>query len=238
MYILALETTGPHASVALIDDRGHTKELVNDGTLNHLENLAPMIEECLGMEGITLRDISYIACSQGPGSFTGIRIGVTTARGLAQVLNCDVIPVETLRSFAYAAVDYYGLICPVIDARRNQCYAAGYSWKRGNLEEVIPPGPYMIDDFLEKVQKTRRNCLFFGDGIRRYGEKIYGIKNDVETAGESNMLQRAGLVAMAALDGYMNGDMVPYGQLEPIYMRKAEAERKREERLKNESADN
>ena len=96
----------------------------------------------------------------------------------------------------------------------------------------------MIDDFLEKVQKTRRNCLFFGDGIRRYGEKIYGIKNDVETAGESNMLQRAGLVAMAALDGYMNGDMVPYGQLEPIYMRKAEAERKREERLKNESADN
>ena len=76
MYILALETTGPHASVALIDDRGHTKELVNDGTLNHLENLAPMIEECLGMEGITLRDISYIACSRFSGVSTSAIISV------------------------------------------------------------------------------------------------------------------------------------------------------------------
>lgn len=238
MYILALETTGPHASVALTDERGNMTELVNGGTLNHLENIVPMVKECLEKVNITVRDISCIACSAGPGSFTGIRIGVTTARALAQFTGCEVIPVETLKSFAYGAEGFDGLICPVIDARRGQCYAAGYTCSGGRPEEVIKAGPYGIEELLSLAEKTGKKCLFYGDGAVKYADRINDMKTDTESAAEEDLLQRAGYVAKAGLAGYMNGEAVSYGKLEPVYMRKAEAERKREEKIKNESAGN
>ena len=237
MYILALESTGPHASVAVIDEKGKVTELNNEGTLNHLENLMPMARELLDGAGIALSDITAIAASAGPGSFTGIRIGVTTVRALAQTLGIPAISVETLKSFAYGAKDFDGVICSCIDARRNQCYAGAFKWEDGKLIEKIPSGPYMIDEFLEMAAGLGENTIFFGDGLGRYGEKIYALEN-VSAAGPDERLQHGSYVAKMALDIYNEGGMIDYAALEPIYMRKAEAERKREERLKNESAGN
>lgn len=237
MYILALESTGPHASVALIDDKGKVTELNNEGTLNHLENLMPMTKELLEDAGIALSDITAIAASAGPGSFTGIRIGVTTARALAQTLGVPAVSVETLKAFAYGAQGYDGVICSCIDARRNQCYAGAFKWEDGKLKDKISAGPYMIDEFLEMVSGLGEKCLFFGDGLIRYGEKIYALEG-AEGASPEKRLQHGGYVAKMALDIYNEGGASDYAALEPIYMRKAEAERKREERLKNGSAGN
>ncbi len=234
MYILALESTGPHASVAIIDENGAVKELNNDGTLNHLENLIPMVDSLLKSEGIGIDEIEKVAVSVGPGSFTGIRIGVTTARSLCQNLGIPGIPVPTLESFAYAVPGFDGIICPMIDARRNQIYGGAFKWNEGIVEDIIPAGPYMIDEFLEKLEGRTEKVMFFADGVKKFGEKIFGTELDAKLAPEDIRLQHASYVAKMAMD---MKEEVSFDELHPEYMRQAEAERKREEKLKNGTAD-
>lgn len=234
MYILALESTGPHASVAVIDDKGTVKELNNDGTLNHLENLVPMVEKLLKSEEIDIKEIDKVAVSVGPGSFTGIRIGVTTARSLCQNLGIKGIPVPTLESFAYALPEFDGIIAPMIDARRNQIYGGAFKWTEGKVEDIIPAGPYMIDEFLEMLSGRTEKVMFFADGIKKFGEKIFETELDAKLAPEDIRLQHASYVAKMAMD---MAEEVSFDELHPEYMRQAEAERKREERLKNGTAD-
>ena len=140
MYILAIETTGPHCSVAIIDELGRVKEASSKGTMNHLQFLMPLTKQLLTDCQLQLDDINVIAVSAGPGSFTGIRIGVSSARGLAQVLGCKVTPVETLKAFAYHVPDYKGIICPIFDARRNQVYGGAYAWflRASKMGQIIP----------------------------------------------------------------------------------------------------
>ena len=166
MYILALETTGPYGSVAVIDHEGTVLEKKSDSALNHLQNLMPMTRELLCENGLQLGDMTAIAASEGPGSFTGIRIGVSSARALAQVLNVKTIAVPTLKAFAYQVPDYKGLICPVFNARREQVYAGAYRLSDGAIEEVVEGAPYSIEDFLDKVNEHGRDQRFFGDGTK------------------------------------------------------------------------
>lgn len=190
MYILAIETTGPQLSVAIINDIGDIVELAAEEGMNHLQNLAPMIEELTKSCGVALADASAIAVSAGPGSFTGIRIGVSTVRALAQALNVKTVAVPTLASFAYHVPDYRGVICPVFDARRSQVYAGAYLWTGGSLleageaaagapraEEIVRGGAYDLDEYLSMLDQAlkiygQRELMLFGDGIRPYGERI------------------------------------------------------------------
>ncbi len=226
MYILALETTGAHASVAIIDEKGRVWEQRSEGTLNHLQYLMPMTRELLEETGLQLDDITAIAASKGPGSFTGIRIGVSSCRALAQVLQVKTIGVPTLKAFAYHAPDYPGLICPVFNARRNQVYAGAYKWEEGKIEEVVQGAPYAIDAFLERVRETGERPLFFGDGTKAYSDWFAA----EELASERDRLQCASSVARLAKDMAQQGLATDYEALKPDYMRKAEAERKLEER--------
>ncbi len=226
MYMLALETTGAHASVAIIDETGRVWEQRSESTLNHLRHLMPMTEALLRKVGLQLSDMTAIAASRGPGSFTGIRIGVSSARALAQVLQVKTIAVPTLQAFAYNMPDYQGLICPVFDARRNQVYAGAYRWANGKIEEVVPGAPYAIDTFLEQVEEASGQPLFFGDGTAAYGDWFQG----KELAPEQLRLQSAASVARLAKDMAQQGLAADYESLKPDYMRKAEAERKLEEK--------
>jgi tRNA threonylcarbamoyladenosine biosynthesis protein TsaB len=226
MYILALETTGPHASVAIINEEGKVVENSSDAVLNHLQHLMPMTQELLEKAGLQLGDMTAIAASQGPGSFTGIRIGVSSARALAQVMDMPTIAVPTLKSFAYNAPEFDGLICPVFDARRSQVFAGAYRWVDGKIEEVVKGAPYSIDEFVEKTAATGLPRMIFGDGIKAYGDYF----SPEEIAPEENRLQVASSVAKLAKDMYEAGEAVHYELLKPDYMRKAEAERKLEEK--------
>ena len=226
MYILALETTGPHASVAIINEEGKVVENSSDAVLNHLQHLMPMTQELLEKAGLQLGDMTAIAASQGPGSFTGIRIGVSSARALAQVMDMPTIAVPTLKSFAYNSPEFDGLICPVFDARRSQVFAGAYRWVDGKIEEVVKGAPYSIDEFVEKTAATGLPRMIFGDGIKAYGDHF----SPEEIAPEEIRLQVASSVAKLAKDMYEAGEAVHYELLKPDYMRKAEAERKLEEK--------
>ena len=198
MYILALETTGPHASVAIINEEGTVVENSSDAVLNHLQHLMPMTQELLEKAGLQLGDMTAIAASQGPGSFTGIRIGVSSARALAQVTGLPTIAVPTLKSFAYNVPDFEGLICPVFDARRSQVYAGAYRWVDGEIVEVVEGAPYSIDEFVEKTAETGLPRMIFGDGIKAYGDRFL----PEEIAPEDIRLQVASSVAKLAKDMY------------------------------------
>ena len=234
MFILAIETTGPHCSAALIDGNGNVSELVSEGELKHLQSLTPMIEKL--MENSGWDQVSDIAVSAGPGSFTGIRIGVTTARALSQALSKPLISVPTLHAFgADEEADDDTIVCPVFNARRNQVYAGAY--RKG--EEVVAAGAYDLDEFLSML--TGGKFRFIGDGTAAYGEKIdiWAAEEGVEVSFSTKDQRASGVARMARRmknepDFYAGRTGLRYDQLEPEYMRKAEAQRKLEDKLKAE----
>jgi len=166
MIILAIETTGPRASVALISETGDIMEKTSDVDMNHLKGLIPMIKVMIDECGCGINDIKYVAASVGPGSFTGIRIGVATARALAQTWAVKTISVPTLESFVYHS-DQCGysmdsencisLVCPIFDARRSQIYGGAYYLdNEGKLNTLLGGDAWDIDQFFDSlVQKLK-----------------------------------------------------------------------------------
>jgi len=244
MHILAIETTGPHCSVAIIVESGQVKGASSKGTMNHLQFLMPLTKQLLIDCQLQLDDINVIAVSAGPGSFTGIRIGVSSARGLAQVLGCKVTPVETLKAFAYHVPEYRGLICPIFDARRNQVYGGAYMWQDGEIMEAVPGGPYMLDEYLALLEKAistsgTNQVRFFGDGLKPYGQKVEdwstGQPVQVSIAEEEHRYQEAGSVARLGLAETIKGNAREYETVFPNYMRIAEAQKNLDDRLAREA---
>lgn len=258
MNLLAIETTGPQLSVALINEEGKITERMADPGFNHLTNLVPMIDQITKDCALALDDVTAISVSQGPGSFTGIRIGVSTARALAQALNKPTVGVPTLESFVYHAPDFRGVICPMFDARRNQVYAGAFQSapagdKAGHekltYSTLVAGGAYELDEYLSKLEAALedqpvRIIMLFGDGLKPYGEKVkewagergIAVLDSRDLAGKADStvsvlsdVQRAASVARLAKDIFESGKTLEYGQLQPDYMRLAEAERKRKE---------
>ena len=211
MIILAFETTGSKASVAIIDGAGSVTEKRSAGVLNHLQSLIPMTEELFGESGITAKDITCVAVSAGPGSFTGVRIGVATARAFAQAMDIPCVAVPTLQSFLYNMENYRGWACPVLDARRGEVYSGAFSLdEEGVIHEHIPGSACVLSGYLEALREKAEEAgagdiTFFEDGM-----------------------QRASSVARLGSKLYREGKAVSYKELTPQYMRKAEAERKLE----------
>ena len=188
MFILAIETTGPYGSVALLDEKGNVLGYqVSRGTMSHLKDLIPMVDTVLKKCGVSKNEINLLAPSVGPGSFTGIRIGVSTARALCQALGIRAVPVPTLEAFCFketalreAARKFCGqaaeaacgktAVCAIINARRGQVY--------GMIDGFMEPGPYMLTDVIEvyksKMEPDGWKLIFFGDGVDAYEKDIIG----------------------------------------------------------------
>lgn len=250
MKILAIETTGLFASVAVIDENQNIWDAQSDRKLSHLENLVPMIEKLLENCELKLGDMTHIAVSEGPGSFTGIRIGMATAKALAQALDLPMISVPTLKSFAWNVPDFDGLICPVFDARREQIYAGAYYWQEESCYQAIPDRAYYGQDFLAKIDTfdpdKKRKIMLLGDGIDIISEVVdaweirtnrKSLKGDssVILAQDNFKLQKASSVAKLAYILYEEGNVKNFADLQPVYLRKPEAERRLEERLSKEN---
>ncbi|MGX8773488.1 MAG: tRNA (adenosine(37)-N6)-threonylcarbamoyltransferase complex dimerization subunit type 1 TsaB [Bacillota bacterium] len=243
MYILAIETTGAFASVALAE-RGESAEgfrilaqVEGRDRYSHLQNLTPQIGQVLSDVGITAGDLSAIAVANGPGSFTGIRIGVSTARALSQVKGMPCVPVSSLEALAMRAAGHAkagSLICPILDARRSQVYGGGYVLEEAAdgsvggaaLKEVVKAGPYTVDEFMEEI-KDFGEVFMMGDGVDTCGDKIKEIRSEgVAFAPEEIRYQRAEEVALLGAAKFAESGGVAFDALEPEYMRMAEAERK------------
>jgi tRNA threonylcarbamoyladenosine biosynthesis protein TsaB len=225
--ILAIETTGPVCSVALAMDDGRIIEKLAHEQLNHLTELMPMVRDLLAEENAKLADIEAIAVSAGPGSFTGIRIGISAARAMAQVAELPIIKVPTLETFAFCE---QGPVAPIFDALRGQVYAGAFEatprhCERSEAIQTRKDGP---ETGLPRRFAPRN------DGLMTYVPGgIYNpedLENRLSQIGDitsitDELKHSAANVAKWAL---AFGTKEPYQTLEPIYMRKAEAERKLE----------
>ncbi len=231
MIVLGIDTSSDVASVAVVSD----DKLIAEYTLNfkktHSERLMPMIDAMLSDCGVELSAVDAFAVSIGPGSFTGLRIGIATAKGLAQACNKPVIPVGTLEGMAYNLPMCEHLIVPIMDARRQQVYTATYIWDEDGFREVEEPRAVSIDECISDCGNFVE-VVFVGDGVPVYKDYILDKMGDkAKFAPAGNNLQRAASVAALAI---ANADRAKTcHEIVPVYIRKSQAEREYDEKHKN-----
>ncbi len=169
MLILALDTSGRTCGVAVAADGVPLVEYV-EAPKSHSARLVPLVAQALAAAGVGRRDLDAVAVTVGPGSYTGLRIGIATARTLAFALGLPLAGVSTLEALAFAAGPRPGLLCPVLDARRRRVYAALYRWRRGELEAVAPPRALPLADLLAGLEGEQVH--FTGEGVSAYAEEL------------------------------------------------------------------
>lgn len=227
MLILAFESSAKAASVALCRDGHLVSQYSQCSGLTHSRTLLPMAEDMLKNAELTLRDVDLIAVAHGPGSFTGIRIGVSTVKGLAWAGDTPCVGVSTLEAMAWHGLAAGGVVCPVMDARRSQVYNALFEIRDGRPQRLCPDRPIALAELAEDVKKLDAPAFLVGDGaaITKAFFDAQGIPCCV--APENLLWQDAWGVAMAAMDKEPgNAD-----SLLPVYLRLSQAERERQERL-------
>ena len=231
MKILAVDASGQVASVAVATENGILAEYSVDYLKTHSQTLLPMIDEILKMTETDKAALDAIAVSEGPGSFTGLRIGVATVKGLAAALNKPVIAVPTLEMLAGNFLSSEKLICPMMDARRNQVYTAVYRCEDEELIPVVAQKACALDEILAELNGLQQPVVILGDGADAYKAQIQaGLTADYHFAALHQRRQRAGSLAVLALQKAKNGQLMPGAELVPEYLRLSQAERERLEK--------
>ncbi len=234
MKILALDSTATTASVAVCEDFKLLAEYTVQNGNTHSETLLPMVEFALKTLSVSVSDIDLFACSAGPGSFTGVRIGAATVKGLAFASSKPCVGVSTLEALAYNLAGYKGLICPVMNARRSQVYTALFNSDGECLTRIYPDSAILISELDTILEGDGRDVRFCGDGydITLCESKYKKIINTPERL----RLQSAYSVACVALQKYLGGEYVSDGELVSTYLRPCQAERELTEKMKNNKA--
>ena len=236
MKILALDSTAAVCSVAICEDNKLISQITINTGNTHSETLLPAVEEALRLAELNVNDIDMYACSVGPGSFTGVRIGVATIKGLAYGKNKPCVAVSTLYALAKNLSGINGTICPVMNARRNQVYNALFSCENGSLTRLCPDRTISIAELDAELASMPSPVYLCGDG---YDITLKGsTKTQFGYTFEQSRLQSAYSVALCALEKYNLGEHVSDKTLAPVYLRPSQAERERLERIKNESKEN
>jgi tRNA threonylcarbamoyladenosine biosynthesis protein TsaB len=223
MKILALETATLAGSIALVDDTlGLIGELKINVKIAHAERLMPSIQWLLDSSRISIEDIDVFAISIGPGSFTGLRIGLSTVKGLSYATKKPIVPVPTLDAFARTLPFCPYLICPMLDARKNEVYTGLYRWRDGLCEKIMPETAINPGELLKKVNEP---VVLMGEGAKIYKELIIDIlKTRAIFAPPSKMVPSASTVAEIAVERLHQGITADPIALTPFYIRKSEAE--------------
>ena len=222
MNILAIDTASVAASVAISENGRLLCELFSDTGLTHSQTIMPMVDQALSMAGKKLSSMDRLAVTIGPGSFTGLRIGIGTVKGLAMGADLPVVGVSTLKVIAHNALPTPYLIAPIMDARRNQVYNALYRGE--NLEEIMPPRALGID---ELVRELHEPTVFVGDGVAPHRAYL------MEALGENALfVPKTRILTRASSCGALaeTMDAIDAGALAPSYIRLSQAEREYNEK--------
>lgn len=230
MKILALDSSGPNCSVSLVDDEKVIANFNLNNGITHSETLVPLIDELFKFSKMSINEVDAFACSIGPGSFTGLRIGIATIKGFALSLNKPVISVPTLLSLAYNVPYFDGIVCTVLDARNDNVYSALFNVK-GKPEMI---GDYItdtIDTLISELKKYNSNILFVGDGSISFKERFENEFKERAFFMPSHLNEQTALsVAKAAYDKAILNDYDSVDAMHPLYLRKSQAERALEEK--------
>ena len=230
MRILAIESSSLVASVAIVEDGVTLAEYTANFKMTHSQTLLPMIDSMVSLFGSDLSTIDAIAVSGGPGSFTGLRIGSATAKGLGLALDKPLIHVPTLDGTAYNLYGAKGLICPIMDARRNQVYTGIYRFEQ-EFEVVMEQDAMDMGELIEKLNGMGERVIFLGDGVPVHEKKIRELMTVPFDLAPAHMnRQRAASVAALGAVYFAEGKIETAAEHGPDYLRKSQAEREREER--------
>lgn len=231
MKILAIESSSLVASAAIVEDDITKAEYTLNYKMTHSQTLLPMIDEITKITQENLDTVDAIAVSAGPGSFTGLRIGSATAKGLALALDKPLVAVPTLAAMAYRYYNTDKLICPIMDARRQQVYTAGYTFADGEFKEVLKQQPIAVAELAEMLNTMNQEVIFTGDGIPPYRD-VLDEKLTVRHYFAPAHLNRQSAAAVAALAEvyYTDGKLTNAADFAPEYLRVSQAERERAEK--------
>ena len=237
MKILALDSSGLVASVAVAEDDNLLAEYTVNYKKTHSQTLLPMLDEIAKMIELDLNTIDAIAVAAGPGSFTGLRIGSATAKGLGLALKKPLIPIPTVEGLAYNLYGTKALICPLMDARRNQVYTGIYEFCGNDFKKVEDQMAVSIEDIIKKLNKMGREVIFLGDGVAVYKTIIEQQCNVPYSFAPAHVnKQRAGALASLAQQYFREGKIEDPAEHKPDYLRLSQAERERMEKEKGQEA--
>ena len=227
MLILAFESSAKAASVALVRDGRLLSQSIQISGLTHSRTLLPMAEDLLKNAETRVQDVDLIAVAQGPGSFTGVRIGVSTVKGLAWAAEKPCAGVSTLEAMAWHGLAAGGTICPVMDARRQQVYNALFEIREGKPVRLCEDRPISLEELADELRALPSPAFLLGDGAALTAAFLSGQGIPYRLAPDNLLWQDAWGVAMAAQDKTpVSGE-----ELLPVYLRLSQAERERQERL-------
>lgn len=229
MKLMAIDTSGPNCSVAVLDEQKIVAHFhINIGK-THSETLLPLVDELSQITNLRLEDMDAFACCVGPGSFTGIRIGIATVKGFALSLNKPVISVSTLEGLAYNISAFDGLICSILNANHHNVYAALYTFD-GTPKMMGDYFTDSIESLIEAIKKHSEKVLFVGDGAIAYQEMLQKeLKEQAVFVPHHCNEQSAVSIARVALHKLQNHELETVDGLHPLYLRKSQAERMMEQ---------
>ncbi len=230
MNIVAIDTSGPTASCAVMRDGEIIHSVFLNQGLTHSETIMPTLDEAMTSSQIDCSQVDAFVAVAGPGSFTGVRIGVCAVKGLAHAHNTPCASVDALEALAMNVIGFDGIACPILDARRSQVYCAAFD-VRGELPvRVLPDQALELNEYLAQLPEDRR-LIFVGDGLRVHADAITNVLGDRAVIAAANLrnlrADAACVLAMAHQDQWMEAR-----KLVPIYLRAPQAERERDRRLR------
>ena len=231
MRLLALDSSGLVASVALLEDDNLIAEYTINYKKTHSQTLLPMLDEIVRMTETDMNSLDAIAIAKGPGSFTGLRIGSATVKGLGLALEKPIIGVPTIEGLAMNLYGTDALVCPLMDARRNQVYTGIYRFQDGAMQIVKDQVPVAIEEIVDALNQIGNKVIFIGDGVPVYQNVIEKLIEVPHLYAPANMnKQRAASGGVRALDYWKAGSYTDADSFAPDYLRLSQAERERMER--------
>lgn len=233
MKILAIDTTAVSGSVSLADEEKIIGEYFINTKLTHSRTLIPMIENLLLNTNEKFENIDAIAVNVGPGSFTGVRIGVAAAKGMAFQKNLPCIEVSTLESMAYNMLFADCIVCCVMDARCNQVYNANFEILNQNVTRLCDDRALSIEDLTNELKNIDQKIILVGDGADLCYNYMKDIIDNIFLAPTSLKFQRASSISMIAVEKYKNNQTVTCENLLPAYLRLPQAERELKKKMED-----
>lgn len=247
MKLIGIDSSGLVASVAIMEDNKLVAEYTVNNKKTHSQTLLPMLDEIVKSTGLEMKEIDAIAIAAGPGSFTGLRIGSATAKGLGLALKKPIVPVSTVEALAYNMYGTNSLVCPIMDARRNQVYTGVYEFVKEELNNaekknertgfccyrmktVKEACAVPVEEIATFINEIGREVIFLGDGVPVFAEQLVTLMKVPYSFAPAHLaLQKAGCVACLGMDKFKAGIFEEAAAHSPEYLRLSQAERERKE---------
>lgn len=239
MRILAIDSSSMVATVAITTDGILNAEYTINHKKTHSQTLLPMIAEIVKMIEIDMDSIDAVAITGGPGSYTGLRIGSATAKGIGLALNKPIINVPTMDALAYNLYSSQYVICPIMDARRGQVYTGIYKFEETEMKTIKPQCIMMIDELIKELDTIKESVMFLGDGVDVHNQLIDDIMDTKHYYAPASMNRhKASTLGTIAEIYYKNGKTETAKEHKPEYLRLSQAERELKAKMKEAKSDN